>query len=102
AGALNQLAAVDIDLGNHVDAEPVLRRAIALYEANDEREALGLAAVYNNLAVALTSQPDRLEEAAQIYAEAARLVESVGVSAPRLATLLANQANVYRLLGRHP
>jgi tetratricopeptide (TPR) repeat protein len=101
AGALNQLAALEIDLGNHVGAEPVLRRAIALHTANGEREVLGLAALYNNLAVALASQPDRLEEAAQIYAEAARLVESVGVSAPRLATLLANQANVYRMLGRY-
>jgi len=100
AGALNQLAALDIELGDNLAAETTLRRAIALHEANGGGEMLGLAGVYNNLAIALTTQPDRLEEAVEAYAVAAQLVQSVGASAPRLATLLANQANVFRLLGR--
>ncbi|MBX3148499.1 MAG: tetratricopeptide repeat protein [Gemmatimonadales bacterium] len=100
AGALNQLGALDIELGDHTSAETTLRRAVALHQANGEQAALGLAGVYNNLAVALANQPGRLEEAAGAYAEATRLVERVGASAPRLATLLVNQANAFRQLGR--
>ncbi len=100
AGALNQLGALDIELGDHVAAERTLRRAVALYHANGGSAKLGLAGLYNNLAVALATQPDRLEEVAEANANAARLAESVGVSAPRLATYLVNQANTLRLLGR--
>ncbi len=101
AGALNQLAALDVDLGDHLAAEASLRRAVTLYQANGGGEMLGLATVYNNLAVALTAQPDRLEEVATIYTDAARIIERTGASAPQLATLLVNQANLLRLLGRH-
>ncbi len=100
AGALNQLAALDIELGDHIAAEATLRRAIALRDANGGGEMLVLVGVYNNLAVALSYQPGRLEEVAEVYAEAARLYERIGASAPRLATLLANQANVLRGLDR--
>lgn len=100
AGALNQLAALDIELGEYGAAEATLRRAIALYDANGGRAILGLAGVHNNLAIALTSQPGRLEEAAEAYAEATRLMERIGASAPLIATHLANRANVLRLLGR--
>ncbi len=101
AGALNQLGALDIELGNNVAAEATLRRAVELHRSNDARPTLGLAGVYNNLATALTTQPDRYEEAVVIYAEAVRLVENEGASAPLLATMYANQANVLRVLGRY-
>jgi serine/threonine-protein kinase len=100
AGALNQLGAVDVDRGDPTVAEPILRRASALYTSNGGENLLGLAAVYNNLAVALASQPDRLEEVAAIYGRAAGIVERTGASAPRLATLLMNQSGTLRLLGR--
>ncbi len=100
AGALNQLAAIDIELGDVAVAEPALRRAIDLYTANGGADLLGLATIYNNLTVALSAQPDRLEEVAGIYDAAARILERAGASAPRLGTLLVNQANTFRLLGR--
>ncbi len=100
-GALNQLGAIDIDIGDHAAAEATLRRAIAVHRTSGTRETLGLAGVYNNLAVAVAGQPDRLNEVVDLFAEAARIVESLGASAPRLATQYANQANTLRLLGRH-
>ncbi len=99
--ALNQLGAIEIDLGDHAAAEATLRRAVSVHRDIDGRETLGLAGVYNNLAIALASQPDRQEEVVKLYAEAARIVEHLGASAPRLATLYANQANALRVLGRH-
>ncbi|HRP07260.1 MAG TPA: serine/threonine-protein kinase [Gemmatimonadales bacterium] len=101
AGALNQLAALDVELGDHAAAEATARRAVELYRANDGNESLSLASVYNNLAVALSSQSGRLEEAAQVYAMAIRIVESQGGSTPALATLYSNRTNVLRVLGRH-
>lgn len=100
AVALNQLAAVHITLGDHVQADSVLQRAIALYHDNGGESMLGLAAVYNNRAVALANLPDRAEDVAASYARAAEIVERGGASAPRHATLLVNQANALRLLDR--
>lgn len=100
ADALNQLAAIEIELGDIAAAEAGLRRAIDLRVNHGGRETLELAGVYNNLAVALATRSDRLDEAIEAYGEAARLVESLGASEPRLATLFVNQANVLRMSGR--
>lgn len=101
SSALNQLGALELDRGELDAAEQTLRRAAALFVERSDTMRPELAGVLNNLAVVLASRPDRLEEAAQAYADALRIVEHNGGSGPRLATLYANQANVYRLMGRY-
>ena len=101
ATALNQLGAIEIDLGELAAAESTLVRATQLFHSRDQSNDMQLSAITNNLAVVYASLPGRLEEAAQAYAEASRILRLNGRDGPQLATLYVNQANVLTALQRY-
>lgn len=98
AESLNQAGMLEADLGDFTAAEQWYRRAIQFRRDHGVDSPAKLLTVLNNLAVALMSQPDRLDEAAATFAEAIPVAREAGVPAPVLATLMTNQANALLLL----
>jgi tetratricopeptide (TPR) repeat protein len=99
--ALNGLAALAIDDDRYEEAEPMLRRALALLEAGGAGKTLHYAAALTN-AGELSLRQDRAAEAEKQFARAASVAETQkGPSAAAiLARGLAGRAEALRRLGR--
>lgn len=100
AVALNQGGTLETDRGRPAEAAAWFERALAHRERHGVVDDRSLAYLQNNLAVALMNLPGRLPEAAEAMAAAARHAEAAGSSAPVVATLLTNRANVLTELGQ--
>ncbi len=96
ARALDAQIDVFFQQGRYGDAEPALRRALAIYERALGEQSPEVAVHLNDLSVALYAQ-GKLAEAEPVAARALRLREAtVGPSHPDTALSLDNLATVYR------
>ncbi len=100
AMAMNQAGALLGDMGETVEAEDWYRRALAFREEHGATAPDKTLLLLNNLAVTLLSQPDRLEETANAFADVIPVARETGAAAPAVATFLTNHANVLTLLAR--
>jgi tetratricopeptide (TPR) repeat protein len=78
ARTLSGYAALLVEEADYAQAEPLLRRAVAIHEANDARDAVGLGRSLSNLGHLYASQ-QRLDEAQAALRRSLELLE------PRLA-----------------
>jgi tetratricopeptide (TPR) repeat protein len=99
--ALNGLAALSIDRGRFAEADPTLRRAIALLEAGDATHTLHFAAALTN-AGELALRQDQATEAERSFARAVLIAEAQ--TQPAATTILqrslAGLAESMRAQGR--
>jgi len=88
------------NLGNFAEAEPLLRRALALDEQSFGLNHANVATCLNNLA-ALLHDTNRLKEAEILYRRALAIDEqSFGSNDPKIATCLNNLALLLKASGR--
>jgi tetratricopeptide (TPR) repeat protein len=99
--ALNGLAAISIDRGRFSEAEPTLRRAIALLEAGDATKTLHYAAALTN-AGELALRQDQPADAERSFARAVSIAEAQKQPAATaiLQRSLAGMAEALRAQGR--
>ena len=99
--ALNGLAALSIDRGRFAEADPTLRRAIALLEAGDATSTLHFAAALTNSGE-LALRQQQATEAERSFARAVRIAEAQTQPAATmiLQRSLAGLAESMRAQGR--
>jgi tetratricopeptide (TPR) repeat protein len=90
--AASNLGTYYYERGRYTDAARTFERAAAL-AANDYR-------VWRNLGAALYWAPDERSKAAPAYQRAVELAEQARAANPKQATLLAQLADAYSMLGR--
>ncbi len=101
ATTLNNLAGLLWRLSRYEEAEPLYRRALAIFEADNGPDHTEVASTLNNLAVLLGSL-SRYEEAEPLYRRALAIHEAAyGPKHPLVATNLNNLANFLRTLARY-
>ena len=100
AGALNNLAQIYGSQGRDADAEPLLKRAIAILDKAG-LDSVEAAPALNNLA-ALYQRQERYADAEPLFKRALAIREkSLGSSHPDVGQSLNNLATLYEKLGRH-
>ena len=101
AAALNNLAEIYGHQGNDADAEPLLKRAIAILDKAVGLDSSEAAPELNNLA-ALYQRQERYAEAEPLFKRALAIREkSLGRDHPDLGQSLNNLATLYEKQGRH-
>jgi CHAT domain-containing protein/Tfp pilus assembly protein PilF len=100
AGALNNLAQLDGDLGRDADAEPLQKRALAIMEKLVGLDSPDIAAEMNNLA-ALYQRQGRYAEAEPLFRRALANAERRGPAHPDVGRQLNNLATLYEKQDRH-
>ena len=100
AGALNNLAQIYGSQGRDAEAEPLLKRAIAILDKGG-LDSVEIAPALNNLA-ALYQRQERYADAEPLFKRALAIRErSLGASHPDVGQSLNNLATLYEKLGRH-
>ena len=101
ADALNQLAELYRSQSRYADAEPLYRRALAIWEKTLGRDHHDTALSLNNLALLYTQQ-GRFAQAEPLYQRSLAIRENaLGRDHPAVATALNNLAGLYRRQGRY-
>lgn len=98
--ATNELSLFLIHSGLYAEAEPLVRRALAIDEKNYGPEHIAVARDLNNLA-GLLEYTDRLAEAEPLYRRAQAVFEkNLGVNHPDVGTSLNNLALLLKKMNR--
>ena len=101
AASLHNLALVYQEQGRYAEAEPLFKRALAIYEKALGPEHPDVATILNNLAFVYRAQ-GRYAEAEPLFVRALAIYEkALGPEHPNVATSLNNLAFVYRAQGRY-
>jgi CHAT domain-containing protein/Tfp pilus assembly protein PilF len=101
AAALSNLAEADALLGRDGEAEPLLKRALSLYETAVGLDSVEIAPVLNNLA-ALDQRQQRYVEAEPLFVRALAIREkALGPAHPDVGQALNNLATLYEKQDRH-
>ncbi|UFZ02550.1 CHAT domain-containing protein [Bradyrhizobium ontarionense] len=101
AAALTNLGQVQASLGRDAEAEPISKRALALYEAALGLDSVEIAPALNNLA-ALYQRQQRYAEAEPLFKRALSIREKAfGAGHPDVGQALNNLATLYERQDRH-
>ena len=101
ASSVTNLARLYVDLGRYADAEPLLKRALAIWEKALGSDHPDVALSLNNLAV-LYSNQGRYVDAELLYKQALTIREkALGADHPQVAESLNNLAVLYSNQGRY-
>jgi tetratricopeptide (TPR) repeat protein len=98
--SLNNLAMIYVKLGRYAEAEPLLKRALAIQEKALGPDHPDVAESLNNLAT-LYAEQGRYAEAEQFYRRALAIrEEALGPDHPKVGASLNNLAMIYESQGR--